>query len=531
MNGLQKIMLVGLLSISTWAGAQTTAQDTLQQNEEAKMILEAIDSLTQVMMNANVFDTTQLSSTNNDSIPVFPDSVYAYRLHMLPSPIQLTYNEVVRNYIDMYLVHRRDQVSKMVGLSHIYFPIFEQVLDRYELPLELKYLPIIESALNPHAVSRMGATGLWQFMYPTARLYGLDINSYLDERKDPYLAADAAARFLKDLHEMYGNWSLALAAYNCGPGNVNKAIRRIGGKTTYWGIRPYLPRETRGYMPAFIAATYVMNYYDEHNIVPQQPEISLAATDTLMIHRQLPLSIIAEQLAVDEEELAFYNPALRRGVIPLTKEGYALKMPLDWIARFETNRDSIMLAATKTLEVPATPNTEFTSAKSYASNTRKNYYNNYVPNTEGKTLLRYTIKSGDNLGYISAWYDVSIRDLKLWNNLRSSRIYAGQTLKVYVPEEQVDQYKNIDQLSAYQKKLILNKDNSAATGTPAEKPITATTNLDKDQKIIHYTIKRGDTLWDIAQKYPKNTVEELKRLNNITDAGVLRPGYVIKLAI
>lgn len=528
------LMSLVWLSTISWAAAQSPASDTLQQDEENEMILEAIDSLTSLLMNANAFtlDTTQYADIDPDSIPVFEDSVYAYRLSLLPSPIDLTYNETVRRYIDMYLVHRRSQVQKMVGLSHLYFPIFEEVLDKYELPLELKYLPVIESALNPHAVSRVGATGLWQFMYPTARLYGLSINSYLDERRDPHLAADAAARFLKDLHDLYGNWSMALAAYNCGPGNVNKAIRRSGGKTTYWEIRPYLPRETRGYVPAFIAATYVMNYYEDHNIVPMMPDFDLVSTDTLMIHQQLPLKMISDYIDLSEEELSFFNPALRRNVIPFTKEGYALKLPFEKIAAFDTYRDSIYLAAADKPEAPANSTPQFTSAKSYAAKNaaknRSNYYSNYTPNTEGKTKLVYTIKSGDNLGFIAEWYDVSIRDLKLWNNIRGSRIYAGQQLKVYVPDEEVDQYRNIDKLSPAQKQSIAAQKQET---TAAAQSTTSRSQVDKNKQIIHYTIKKGDTLWDLTKKYPKNTVEDLKRMNNITDVGVLKPGYILKVAI
>lgn len=527
------IISLALLGHSSWALAQENTTDTLSQDQESEMILEALDSLTSLLMNAHAFslDTAIPMVSHPDSIPVFADSVYAYRLSTLPSPIDLTYNETVRKYIDMYLVHRRAQVQKMVGLSQLYFPIFEAVLDKYDLPLELKYLPVIESALNPHAVSRVGATGLWQFMYPTARLYGLTINSYIDERRDPYLAADAAARFLKDLHELYGNWSMALAAYNCGPGNVNKAIRRSGGKTNYWAIRPYLPRETRGYVPAFIAATYAMNYYTDHQLQPLKPDFDLVSTDTLMIHKQLPLSVIADYIDLSEEEIAFFNPDLRRGVIPYTKDGYALSLPLNNIAAFDTYRDSIFLAAAEKPSAPESATPQFTSAKTYAaknaSTNRSNYYSNYTPNTEGKTKLLYTIKSGDNLGFIANWYDVSVRDLQLWNNISGSRIYAGQKIKVYVPDDQVDQYKNIDNLSQSQKQSI----RAQQQGQPSPATARNTALQDANKQIIHYTIKKGDTLWELAKKYPKNTVEDLKRMNNITDVGVLKPGYIIKIAI
>ena len=292
-------LLIGWLTIAPMIGyGQSAVPDSLKQDEETEMIIEALDSLATL----KVSDDPAESALSADTIPVFPDSLYAYRLTLLPSPIALDYNDIVRRYIDMYLVHKRPQVGKMVGLSQLYMPIFEEVLDKYDLPLELKYLPVIESALNPHAVSRVGATGLWQFMYPTGRLYNLTINSYVDERRDPYLATDAAARFLKDLYELYGSWTMALAAYNCGPGNVNKAIRRSGGKTTYWEIRDYLPRETRGYVPAFIAATYAMNYYEEHMVQPMVPEWDIKMVDTVMIHAELPLDVVADKLDITLEE-------------------------------------------------------------------------------------------------------------------------------------------------------------------------------------------------------------------------------------
>ena len=526
-------LLLLLALTATTSQAQVSEGTDEGSNEEQQMITDAIDSLTNLLFQSNAFviDTTLSGELNPDSIPVYPDSVYDYRLSLLASPINLDYNETVRKYIDMYLVYKRPQVQKLVGLAQLYFPIFEQILDKYNLPLEFKYLPVIESALNPHATSRVGATGLWQFMYPTARMYDLTITSYVDERRDPYLATEAAAKYLSDLYKLYGDWSVALAAYNCGPGNVNKAIRRSGGKTTYWEIRDYLPRETRGYVPCFIAATYVMNYYQDHNIVPLIPEINLSMTDTVMIDHQVKLEDVAEYTGVDEEVLAFYNPALRRGVIPYNRDGYALNLPFDAITAFDTNRDSIYLASESKPVEPAEASPQFTSARNYkqtssSSTSSKSYYRSPAYSTEGKTKLLYSVKSGDNLGFISEWYDVSIRDLQLWNGFRSSRIYVGQKLKVYVDDEKVHRYKNIDNLSMDQKKQIVAKQNGTETVTTSSAPAS-----DDDGKYIYYTIKNGDTLWDLSKKYPKNSVDDLKRINNITDLGVIKPGFVIKIAI
>lgn len=238
---------------------------------------------------------------------VYHDTVYSDRLYRLPSEMELSFNHVVRSYIEMYSVRRREQVAYMLTLGDYYFPLFEEMLDRHGLPLELKYLPVIESALNPVAVSRMGATGLWQFMLKTGQGYGLEVNSLVDERRDPYKSTEAAVRYLKDLYSIYGDWNLVIAAYNCGPGNVNKAIARSGGKQDYWEIYYRLPRETRGYVPAFIAANYIMNYYAEHNICPMKPN-DFQALDTVHVNQEIHFGQISEILDIPVNELQRLNP-------------------------------------------------------------------------------------------------------------------------------------------------------------------------------------------------------------------------------
>lgn len=516
----------------------------LENDQESQMILEALDSLTYLLYKTTADGTneSQTAATKNEQIPVYPDSVYAYRLSLLPSPIHLEYNDIVRKYIDMYIVHKRAQVEKMLGLSELYFPIFEETLDKYGLPLEFKYLPVIESALNPHAVSRVGATGLWQFMYTTAKMYKLQINSYIDERRDPHQATDAAARYLKDLYALYNDWSLALAAYNCGPGNVNKAIRRSGGKNTYWEIRDYLPRETRGYVPAFIAATYAMKYFEHHNLSAKSEEIYFIPTDTVNIMRETNVKTVAKYLDMEAEVIAFMNPSIKKNIIPYSHQPYSLKLPIDKVGLFIDMKDSIYGPASK----PVLPNNaapEFASAKSYSKEaanktkasvgsssktTSRNYYNDYAPDTRNKTKLVYSVKSGDNLGYIAEWYDCGVSDIKNWNYIRGTRINVGQKLNVYVPNDKVSKYKNIDHLSFEQKQQIESK-KSGSSKVPVQQ--ANTTSTPSNANYIYYTIQSGDNLWDLSKKYPKNTVEDLKRINNITDLSVIKPGFVIKIAI
>lgn len=362
------------------------------------------------------------SDCKTDSIgPTFSDSVYMERLQKIPSLFELVYNPIVKRYIELYTQKRRKQMSYMLGIGNYYYPIFEHALDALGLPLELKYLPVIESALNPRAYSCVGASGLWQFMYGTGKIYGLQGNSLIDERRDPIKSTNAAARFLRDLYKMYGDWSLVIAAYNCGPGNVNKAMKRAGGKKDYWAIYPYLPKETRGYVPAFIAATYAMTYYKEHNICPARVEMPYVC-DTVMLTEKMHLQQIAEVLGIDIETLRNMNPQYRKDIIPGNGQSYTLCLPQKSVGSFIEMKDSIVKykadsfnVLTRVVVLPANADPYFRGAKGKSGAIAKG---------------TYVVKKGDTLSTIARRRKVSVSQIKKWNNLRSDNIYIGQKLKM-----------------------------------------------------------------------------------------------------
>ena len=349
----------------------------------------------------------KIDCTLQDSSAVyFSDSVYIARLQSLPHAMEMTYNKVVKSQIERYARCPKN-VGYMLGIGNAYyFPMFEEALERHNVPLELKYLPVIESALNAKAKSPVGAMGLWQFMVGTGKIYGLEVNSMVDERRDPRKASDAAARFLADLYKLYGDWHLVIAAYNCGPGNVAKAIRIANGKRNFWEIYPYLPRETRSYVPIFIAANYIMNFYEEHNICPAQPLFTYQ-TDTVMVSDRVHLRQIAETVGISFEELQFLNPQYRYDIIPGNIKPYPLVVPFEHINSYALNRDTILAYKPELVsrEVKFEP-------------------------SEGEVIY-YKVKSGDTLGGIAKKYRVSVKNLQKWNKLSSTTIRIGQKLKIY----------------------------------------------------------------------------------------------------
>ncbi len=355
------------------------------------------------------------SSDDNVSVS---DSVYKLRLSKMPCLMEMPFNPPVRSFIDLYTVRKRRQVEYMLGMSNYYFPIFEQVLSANNLPLELKYLSIIESALNTTIVSRMGAAGLWQLMIATGRMYGLEINSLVDERLSPIKATNAAARFLKDLYSIYGDWNLVIASYNCGPGNVNKAIRKSGGKRDYWAIYPYLPRETRGYVPIFIAANYSLHYASEHNLCPAIVNMP-AITDTIMVHQRIHLEQVATVLNLPIEEVRLLNPQYRKDIIPGNIKPYALCLPLNYVNTFTQKFNEIVAYKADELINNRRSEIEILQAPVTAVS----------PGSMGRVIY-HKVKSGQTLSDIAAKYGISVNKLKKWNNIRRSHIRTGTRLKI-----------------------------------------------------------------------------------------------------
>jgi membrane-bound lytic murein transglycosylase D len=380
-------------------------------------MIQDVDSLLQLFHNA-----TYLTPADNcdlpDVNPVYTKDEYIERLSALPTVMEMVYNDAVQACIDRYTGRLRRSVSIMLGASNFYMPIFEQALETYGIPLELKYLPIIESALNPNAVSRVGATGLWQFMLATGKQYGLEVNTLYDERRDPVKASNAAAHYLSDLYKIFGDWNLVIAAYNCGPENINKAIHRANGSRDYWEIYPYLPRETRGYVPAFIAANYVMNYYCEHNICPMVTQLP-AKTDTVMINRDVHFEQIAQVLQIPVSQIQELNPQYRKNIINGSSKPTDLRLPSNLITRFIDNEEAIYNFNSE----------EYLKKRTeVAVNEVKVQPSRRSGRSSGSRYV--TVRKGDNLGAIAKRNHTTVARLRSLNGLRSNNIRAGRKLRV-----------------------------------------------------------------------------------------------------
>lgn len=422
---------------------------------------------------------------------------YIQRLSALPTVIEMPYNQIVRSYIDMYTQRRRTLVEEMLGLSLYYMPIFEQALEKEGMPLELKYLPVIESALNPDAVSRVGATGLWQFMLGTAKGLGLEVNTLIDERRDPIRSSEMAAKYLKQLYGIYGDWSLAIASYNCGPGNVNKALRRAGGgKKDFWEIYYYLPAETRGYVPAFIAANYVMAYYKDHNIgtaLARRPVL----TDTIHVNKRVHFNQISEILNIPVEELRVLNPQYRRDEIPGDIRPYALTLPSKQVYSYIVSEDSIVshnaLLYSRRTEVQPTD-------ESQAGGT--------------KLVVKYhKVRKGETISKVARAYGVTTTQIKKWNNLRSNRLRRGQKLRIntYERVEPEEEEAPAEEKESMAEAVPETRQDTAFVEEQDENSGNETAVSGSER---YHTVKSGDTLGNIAERYGV-TVSQLKSWNNL----------------
>jgi membrane-bound lytic murein transglycosylase D len=527
--------------------------DTIAATEmlQTGPILDMLDSLFySVFFAGNEFiaDTAVLNIYGfaPDSIPTYPDSVYFDRIMRLnaTTPIELSYNWHVKNFINLYAGQRRDLTSRILGLAELYFPLFEEHLDRLNLPLELKYLAVVESALIPNARSRAGATGLWQFMYGTGKMYGLNVTSFVDDRSDPYKSTVAAAEHLRDLYKLYNDWLLALAAYNSGAGNVNRAIRRSGGKMNFWEISPYLPRETRGYVPAFIAVTYVMSHAAEHNLYPVSPAFMHNDIDTVMVKDVLSFDQLSEKFDIPREQLTFLNPAYRHGIIPSTSDNhYVLRLPRQYIAMFIEQEQELYAYKTQ-------KGIERENLLSRMENIREREY--------------HRVRSGENLGLIAQRYRVRVNDLRRWNNLSGSTIYPGQRLIVYpgstyqaiastpapktvggITYHTVRSGDNLGLIANRYKVSVsdlrrwnnisgnvIHPNQRLIVSNPAAQSSASSANgSNENLNFIYYTVQQGDTLWDIAKKYDGVTIDKIKQWNNISNANRLRPGQKLRIGI
>lgn len=469
------------------------AYGQLNLTPEERKFIDRCDSLLVAHfreLDSFTWDTSELNIHNYEPghVPVVSDAVLLSRISEMDqnSPFDFIANEASLSMIKLYVNKRYRLTARMLGLSTLYFPIFETKLSAYHLPYELKYLPIVESALNPKAISRSGAGGLWQFMPPTGKDYGLEIGSMVDERFDPYLATEAACKYLSKLYAIFGDWSLALAAYNAGQGTVTKAIRRSGGKTDYWGIREFLPKETQNYVPAFIAVNYVMNYASQHNIYPNIPHFFEYELDTVHVRERIDFGVMEEWLGYNRVKLAYLNPMYLSEIVP-GKKDYALpiKLPLELLGDFMDKHDSIV---------------------KYSSLEYKYWV---AQNKPARVEQKHTIKSGETIESIAKHYHCSVQEIKAWNTMSKIKIKPGRELVVF---------KLVSEPSDYKQKFTEQK----AGGGESDD------NMETTEQFVYHVVKNGDTLWGIAKTY-NCSVDEILALNKEKDISTLHSGTKLKV--
>ena len=512
------LLIIGQLGLFAQTEQNIDFDESIENDESINFDLDDFIMESDSLINKDVlpehasdFIVDSIEEEAKSLIEDLSEAAYIARLAAIQTPIEMTFNSLVQDQIKLYTQRRRGQVERMLGLSEHYFPIFEEALDARNMPLELKYLPIIESALNPVALSRAGASGIWQFMYRTGKLYGLEVTSYIDERRDPVKSTYAAVKYLSDLYDIYGDWHLALAAYNCGPGNVNKAIKRSGDKRDFWEIYPNLPRETRNYVPAFIAATYAMHYAPEYRMSPVMHALP-ENCDTVMIYQPLHFQQVADVLQISIESIRDLNPQYRRDIVPSTEnKSYSLKLSAENTLLFAAYEDSIY----NYMREQFFPSNRLVISPSDSKHS--------VTAPDGRAAIQYTVKSGDVVGAIAKWFNVREADIRYWNNLSGNRIRVGQKLTIYVPKNREEHYKAVAQA----------RSGKAPASTPKQPTNTTTppksVNQSETSNYEYYTVRSGDTLWSIAQKFPGVTNEDIMRLNNIKDAKKIKPGQVLKI--
>ncbi len=464
----------------------TITKDSLIFDLQDHAIAKKADSLwMQELFSSSLFNELYNDITNETYEKVeykeLPTDTLKKRLEELNArtPFNVEYNASLESVIKRYLKNRRNSITKLMALSEYYFPMFEQELDKHNLPLEIKYLAIVESALNPTAQSRVGAKGLWQFMFATGKMFGLEVSSYVDERADPERSTEAASKYLKSLYKSFNDWDLALAAYNSGPGNVSKAIRRSGGETNYWKIRKNLPRETAGYVPAFLATMYIFEYAEKHGFKKTAPKFHHIATDTVLVKRLITLEQVAKVTNIPLAEVEFLNPSYKAGIIPFVKEkNYSLRLPVEAIGKFVANEEAIYAFAQEEIKNKEKPLPKY---------------------VEQPDRIRYRVKSGDYLGRIAERYGVGVRQIKKWNGLKSNNLKIGQRLTIY-PRKPI---------------------------ASSKKASVAKTTTKGNSKI--YTVKNGDSLWSISQKFPGVSVQNIKKWNDIS-TNKLKPGMKLRVS-
>ena len=505
-----------LIFISLLVSSVSFAQESLEQNTLTLPKLSYLDSLKNTFVNhstSNCIDErwmaeltntelsenmfSDISSLNIDSEVSYDLSseVLKKRLAKMDakSPFNIEYNPALENTIKSFLKNRTKAFERLMAVSEYYFPMFEEHLAKYNIPLELKYLAIVESALNPKAKSRVGASGLWQFMYPSGKQYNLEVNSYVDERHDPLKATEAACQYLSHLYEIFGDWSLVLASYNAGPGNVSKAIRRSGGSQNYWNIRKFLPRETANYVPAFLATMYIYEFKKEHGILPKKATLTYFETDTIMVKKQMSFKHISELLDIPVEQIEFLNPIYKLKVIPFEEDkAHYLRLPKNKMGLFVSNEEKIY-AYLNYLETDKEKTKYIASTSKDSIGTGADSTSTAVskPKFERKTQF-HTIKSGESLGKIADKYNVSITELKKWNSIKGNTIQAGKKLKIYSDK----------------KVIVKTESKSNNDGT--------------------YTVKSGDSLFSISKQFPGVSIEDIKKWNDISSDNI-QPGMKLKI--